>query len=77
MTHVITLQAARRVRADRKTLCRSGFQPLLRILRPRHSHIPVQHKWQVERNARFDVKQGKLLTAEVCTRCGEKRGKRT
>ena len=60
MSHVVKLQAARRVRADHQTLCRSGF-----------------HKWQVERNARFDVKQGKLLTAEVCTRCGEKRVRRT
>ena len=60
MSHVVKLQAARRVRADRKTLCRSGF-----------------HRWQVQANARFDVKQGKLLSAEVCTRCGEKRVRRT
>ena len=35
------------------------------------------HKWQILTGGRFDVKQGKLLTAEVCTRCGEKRVKRT
>ena len=60
MTTVITLQSARRARADRQTLCRAGF-----------------HKWQLVNEGRFDVKQGKLLTAEVCTRCGEKRVKRT
>ena len=91
MTHVIQLREARQARADRRTLCRSGFQPLLRILRPRHSHIPVQHKWKVETSGRFadgtearatvqgragcgfDVKAGKLLTAERCRRCGEQR----
>jgi len=60
MSHVVKLQSARRARADRQTLCRSGF-----------------HKWQILTGGRFDVKQGKLLTAEVCTRCGEKRVKRT
>ena len=60
MSHVVKLQAARRARADRKTLCRSGF-----------------HKWRVETEGRFDVKQGKLLTAERCTCCGEKRVRRT
>ena len=56
MTAVITLREARRARADRKTLCRSGF-----------------HKWQLVAGRRFDVKQGKLLTAERCRRCGEQR----
>jgi len=60
MTNVVKLQTARQTRADRKTLCRSGF-----------------HKWQVVTEGRFDVKQGKLLTAEVCGRCGEKRVRRT
>ena len=73
MPRVIKLSTARQVRADRKTLCRSGFQPLPRLLHPRHSHIPVQHKWQVLTDRRFDVKQGKLLTAEHCRRCGEQR----
>jgi hypothetical protein len=35
------------------------------------------HKWQVETGGRFDVKQGKLLTAERCWRCGEQRVRRT
>jgi hypothetical protein len=35
------------------------------------------HKWQVETGGRFDVKQGKLLTAERCWRCGEQRIRRT
>ena len=43
---------ARRARADRQTLCRSGFHP-----------------WQLLTDRRFDVKAGKLLTAEVCSRC--------
>jgi hypothetical protein len=35
------------------------------------------HKWQVETNGRFDVKQGKLLTVQRCRRCGEQRVRRT
>jgi len=27
------------------------------------------HKWVVENNRQFDVKQGELLTAYRCTRC--------
>ena len=46
--NVLRLRDARRARADRQTLCRSGF-----------------HRWQVETHARFDVREGKLLTAEV------------
>ncbi len=60
MTAVIKLATARRARADRRTLCRSGF-----------------HKWQVMADRRFDVKEGKLLTAERCRRCGEQRVRRT
>lgn len=60
MNTIIKLDSARRTRADRKTLCRSGF-----------------HKWQVEANARFDVKRGKLLTAKRCRRGGETRVRRT
>ena len=56
MPRVITLHEARRARADRQTLCRSGF-----------------HKWQLLTDRRFDVKAGKLLTAERCRRCGEQR----
>ncbi|QFU76429.1 hypothetical protein EY643_12580 [Halioglobus maricola] len=33
----------------------------------RHGH----HKWQVDVAKQFDVKQGKLVTRYVCTRCGE------
>lgn len=28
------------------------------------------HKWEVLSDARFDVKQGKLITAYRCGRCG-------
>jgi hypothetical protein len=31
------------------------------------------HKWEVVSKQRFDVKQGKLVTLERCTRCGEER----
>jgi hypothetical protein len=31
------------------------------------------HKWEVMTVKRFDVKQGKLVTAERCKRCGEER----
>jgi hypothetical protein len=33
----------------------------------RHGH----HKWQVEAEKRFDVKQGKLVTSYRCRRCGK------
>jgi hypothetical protein len=31
------------------------------------------HKWQVQTEKRFDVKQGKLVSMQRCTRCGEQR----
>ncbi len=31
------------------------------------------HKWQVVPGQRFDVKQGKLVTTERCSRCNEER----
>ncbi len=31
------------------------------------------HKWDVVTARKFDVKQGKLVTTERCTRCGEER----
>lgn len=31
------------------------------------------HKWEVLSQQRFDVKEGKLVTAERCSRCGEER----
>lgn len=33
------------------------------------------HKWKVEKEQVFDVKQGKLVTAYVCLRCGVKKNK--
>ncbi|MGR8918439.1 MAG: hypothetical protein ACU85V_02380 [Gammaproteobacteria bacterium] len=31
------------------------------------------HKWAVDKERRFDVKQGRLVTIERCTRCGHTR----
>jgi hypothetical protein len=31
------------------------------------------HKWKVVTQQRFDVKVGKLVTAEQCERCGKER----
>jgi hypothetical protein len=31
------------------------------------------HKWQIVKQAQFDVKQGKLLTTERCARCDKQR----
>jgi hypothetical protein len=31
------------------------------------------HKWQVQTQRRFDVKQGKLVSTQRCQRCGEER----
>ena len=31
------------------------------------------HKWQIAKQGRFEVKQGKLLTAEHCIRCNATR----
>ena len=33
------------------------------------------HKWQVETERRFDVKQGKLVTSYRCQRCGQTRNR--
>jgi len=33
------------------------------------------HKWELLSGRRFDVKQGKLVSAERCIRCGEERTK--
>jgi len=35
------------------------------------------HKWEVLSARRFDVKQGRLVSTERCTRCGEERSKLT
>jgi hypothetical protein len=31
------------------------------------------HKWETQSARRFDVKQGKLVSTDRCTRCGEER----
>ena len=31
------------------------------------------HKWQDEPKKQFDVKQGRLVSIEVCSRCGKER----
>lgn len=33
------------------------------------------HKWIIEQDKRFDVKQGKLITVYRCERCGETKTK--
>jgi hypothetical protein len=35
------------------------------------------HRWEVLSQQRFDVKEGRLVTAERCTRCGEERTRAT
>jgi hypothetical protein len=35
------------------------------------------HKWQAAPGQRFDVKQGKLITTERCTRCNKERTRLT
>jgi hypothetical protein len=35
----------------------------------RHGH----HKWQVDKERQFDVKQGKLVTVYRCARCGKEK----
>ena len=35
----------------------------------RHGH----HKWVIEKEKQFDVKQGKLVTALRCSRCGKQK----
>ncbi|MFT4585468.1 MAG: hypothetical protein ACI915_005434 [Gammaproteobacteria bacterium] len=35
------------------------------------------HKWEVDNSKQFDVKQGRLVTAERCPRCGKTRTKFT
>ena len=31
------------------------------------------HKWRVETEKQFDVKQGRLVTSYRCTRCGKRK----
>lgn len=35
----------------------------------RHGH----HKWAVDKDKQFDVRQGKLVTVYCCSRCGKKK----
>ena len=35
----------------------------------RHGH----HKWVIDKDKKFDVKQGKLITLLRCIRCGEQK----
>lgn len=35
------------------------------------------HKWLVVKKSQFDVKQGKLVTVEKCSRCGQQRTRGT
>jgi hypothetical protein len=35
------------------------------------------HKWKSVAEQRFDVRQGKLITAECCTRCNKERTRLT
>ena len=37
----------------------------------RHGH----HKWVVDKEKQFDVKQGKLVTIYYCSRCGKQKVK--
>ena len=36
-----------------------------------------RHKWQTDKSTVFDSKSGKLVTREVCARCGQTRVKAT
>jgi len=33
------------------------------------------HKWTVDKKQQFDVKSGKLVTVDKCTRCGKTRNR--
>ena len=35
------------------------------------------HKWQIDQSQRFDTQSGKLITVDICQRCGEKRRRLT
>ncbi len=35
------------------------------------------HKWEDEPRKQFDVKQGRLISEEVCKRCGKRRTRRS
>ena len=74
MTTVVKLQTARRARADRQTLCRSGFHKWQLVADRRFADgTEARATVQGRAGCGFDVKAGKLLTAERCRRCGEQR----
>ncbi|MCH9674021.1 MAG: hypothetical protein K0U93_21465 [Gammaproteobacteria bacterium] len=35
------------------------------------------HKWKVDSQRKFDVKQGRLVTVKICTRCGKSKNELT
>ena len=74
MPSVIKLSTARQVRADRQTLCRSGFHKW-QVLTDRRFADGTEARATVQgrTGGGFDVKAGKLLTAERCRRGGEQR----
>lgn len=55
------------------------FKPKNAKRKPRESTLcrNNHHKWEVQKSNRFDVKLGKLVTVERCSRCGTTRNKLT
>lgn len=31
------------------------------------------HKWKIQTDKKFDVKQGRLVTVSMCSRCGQRK----
>ena len=59
---------------------------IINLRTARHAHLKERakgvtlcgsgfHKWKIDTGASFDVKQGKLITTQRCTRCNETRTK--
>ena len=49
-----------------------GVQKVQRVQKStlcKHGH----HRWEIDKTSRFDVKRGKLVTLERCSRCGKTR----
>lgn len=53
----------------------SNILPFKKKPAPRQSLLCKNnhHKWKASKQSQFDVKQGKLVTVEVCSRCGKKK----
>ncbi len=64
MNNIIDLRAARRARLQARAKGVTLCQSGF-------------HQWQTVTDGRFDVKQGKLITVQCCTRCDEKRTRLT